>query len=163
MPGAEVRDSTGGGLTPTQSQLMAPAYYQAYRCCVVDASQRFIDWIPNTKWEFMPTGTAILEADSDVTPITGDPDDGDYLAVDNVLMPVGALPGDLDNDGTLEPHDAVTNVRAIIFKPNGMIPSIQKFVTIGEGSFVSGRWIVRNRKNMRDIRVDQYTGRITVQ
>ena len=168
MPGAEIRNSTDSSLNSVQAQALAPVYYQAFRPCVVDAAGDFSGWVPNTKWEFLPAGVAVLEADDDSgsaasTPGTNPSDrTGGYLTVDHVLMPVGAMSGDLDGDTILEAHDAVTHVRAVIFKPTGMLPSLQRYVTIGEGSYVFGQWIIRNRKNMRDIQIDQYTGRITV-
>jgi len=166
LPGAEIRNASGAALSSDQAQVLAPVYYQAFRPCLVDVNRRFAGWIANTKWEYLPTGVSVLEADSDngsaASNPSVDPDDGDFLAVDDVLMPVGAVLGDLDNDAVVEAHDAVTHVRAVIFKPTGMLPSLQKVVTVGEGSYVAGNWVIRNRKNMRDIRIDQYTGRITV-
>ena len=167
MPGLEV-ERNGSGLTSSERERAAPVLNIAFRTCIVDRANTFVEWVPNTKWEFLPVGTAILEADQDngtnASSSGGDPDDGTISNVDGVLFPVGEPVGDFDDDGTLEDtgDDLLENVRAIVFKPNGALASAQRVVTVGEGVY-TGDWLIRNRDNWRDIYVDQYTGRVTHQ
>ena len=165
MPGLEV-ERNGSALSNSERERAAPVLGIAFRSCIVDRTKTFVEWVPNTKWEFLPVGTAILEADQDngtaASSSGADPDDGTMTAVDDVLFPVGEPVGDFDNDGTLEDtgDDLLENVRAVVFKPNGALASVQRAVTVGEGVYAGG-WIFRNRDNWRDIYVDQYTGRVT--
>lgn len=166
MPGIEVQRNGGSALSASERERAAPVLNVAFRSCIVDRSNTFVEWVPNTKWEFLPVGTAVFEADQDngtaASASGANPSDGTFSNVDDVLFPVGEPVGDFDNDGALEDtgDDLLENIRAVVFKPNGALASAQRVVTVGEGVY-AGSWIIRNRDNWRDIYVDQYTGRVT--
>ncbi len=129
--------------------------YSAFRCCVVDSNRVFQDWIPNTKWEFIPAGAIVAEVDSDKETInTG------YTPADGTYTTVTAI----DEDG-----DSITDysgVRAIVFAPSGKISGVGvvgMFVTIIEGAVPSPNSapIIRNIENHNFLHVDYYTGRVS--
>ena len=127
-------------LLPTTNLADVPeSAYTAFRPCIVDGGTlAFSSWIENTQWEFVPVGTVIAQVD-----------DTGGLGTNNPAQIVTDVP---DGAGTV-------SVRAVIFRPTGRIHgSFQQFVTLAEGSAVAG---ITNNANTLDIRVDQYTGRIS--
>lgn len=165
--------TTHGGalLTSSFAATLAPVTYKAFRPCLVDANNQFLDWVPGTAWTFLPAGIAILEADMDKGSPGALPDDGAITRVDHVPLPVGDPQGDLNGNGVLEVDDTgagshgdlAHDVRSVVFKPSGRLPSLQCFVTLGEAEHDGSSWVMlRNRRNLVDICIDQYTGRIVV-
>lgn len=175
MPGTQMTTHGGTLLTAAFPEAVAPMTCKTFRPCLVDASNQFVDWVPGTTWTHLPAGIAILEADQDAGSSevrSGQPpQDGTFSKVNHVPLPVGAPTGDLNGNGSLETDtsgagahgDLAHNVRAIVFKPSGRLNSLQRYVTIGEAEHDGAQWAaIRNRANLVDVCVDQYTGRVVV-
>ena len=121
--------------------------YTSFRSCIVDdtgATPAFEEWIPNTKWESLPQGAAISEADADY-------ENDDTAAI---------------NDGTVTTITGVAvdsntyDMRAILFKPSGKLgDGTQRYVTVLEGVYENGNPVARNQTNIRCMKIDSYTGR----
>jgi len=121
----------------------------------VAANWTWQGWIPNTKWEYLPSGTVVVEADEDVAHMyparLGRPTEYSPSLVQNV---------DLNGDNVA---DSPNSVRSVIFKPTGALTDTlnRRYITLVEG-FYDGTVIRdRNRQNYRIIEVDVYTGRVT--
>lgn len=145
-------------LVPRGGQISSPGNvsYVAIRPCVVTrgSSPTFTRWIPNTKWEFLPAGSVIAEADNDLG-MQSPPNDG-VSGTNHTIATLGVSSGAVAS-GT-------TNVRAIVFRPTGRIQAAtQRIVTVAEGMYVGTGLQIRNTSNTYDIHVDQFTGRVTYQ
>ena len=131
-------------LMPGLNQGQAKYRYTAFRICQVDNAgpANFVAWVSGTKWEFLPTGAVIAEADQD-SGATNPPNDGTWT-------PVSGVPG------------FTGDCRAVIFKPTGApAGGAQRYVTVVDGFASNGTVTIKNAKNYVDILVDQYTGRIS--
>lgn len=165
------RDAPGTGSLPSDY------IHRSYRMCYVDenystaesgarGAQRtftFVSWVPGSNWEFVPTGTAILEWDMEYKGGSGDTDDVATLLnssnyheeVDNIdCSDIGA--------GT------VNNVLAAVFKPTGEIcAGLQRYLSLGEAVFSGATLTYTNnlpRKHEQGVlilKIDQYAGRIS--
>lgn len=119
--------------------------FTAFRSCEVDSSGQWVDWIDNTKWEYLPAGTIIRDVD----------------ATQGATTPVTEPVTVTDVDGV-----AADDFRAVIFKPNGAITygSGHLYVYVVEGYFDPSLTpplrIVRD-DNAQELEIGQYTGRIT--
>ena len=132
--------------------------YVAFRSCEVERNASappdftFASWIEGTKWEFLPVGATITEADEDYQDddtVSSWPDEtsAEYTTVGSVPEP----------DGT-----GVFTCRAIVFHPSGrMDAGLGKYVTVSESVSQGGSLTHRNRRNMQVIEVDEFSGRIT--
>jgi type II secretory pathway pseudopilin PulG len=123
--------------------------YVAFRACIVDSSDVFQDWIPNTKWEFVPIGAVIPQVSG-----ASDLDDPyNHLSADNATT-IASVP---DADAGIE-------IRAIMFAPSGKLAGgLEKRIQIVEGAFAEGAAapILRNTENHNTLVVDTYTGRVS--
>jgi len=135
--------------------------YCAFKPCFVTKSGSdwvWQSWIPTTKWEFLPSGAVVVEADEDVA------HDEDV----NIPWPATEYSPSLDKNVDLNGNgdgtdDSPNHVRAAIFKPTGALTDTlnRKFVTLAEGFYDGTAIRDRNRHNFRIIEVDIYTGRVT--
>lgn len=138
-------------LFPTDNSLREETAYTAFRSCIVDAQGDFDDtaggWVENAKWEFIPPGAVIADADDD-DPETagGDTSTGTMTTVDNVPNASGGR---------------TNGVRAIIFRSTGRIQDGERVVTIVEGMVEGTTPQARNSDNWIDLVVDHYTGRVS--
>jgi len=133
-------------LMPGLNQGPAENRYVAFRACQVDnqSPPNFIAWITGTKWEFLPTGSVIAEADQD-SGMQSPPNDGTSTLVTGV-------------DG----FSAGVSCRAVVFKPTGATAGgAQRFVTVANGFVSNGSLTIKNAQDYVDIKVDQYTGRVS--
>lgn len=126
----------------------APRHYTQFRACQVDASKVWVAWIPNTKWEVLPTGAIIAKADGTGTSPRDPPTD---------VTPTLA---------TGVPGFGASGVRAVFFKANGKQDESYygRYVWLAEGYPTAGPPIsakVRNTKNVIAIYIDAYSGRIS--
>ena len=152
--------------------------YSASRICYVikvpgsPPTYNFLAWVPNESWEFMPMGSMIFRANDSPTYTPSDP------------VPTGIL----DDDGTIPPthysvvqnvncskegwsatasdYDAMLNVRAIVFSPTGKLAdNAERYVKVGEGVPKPNAPLadanLTNKQNWVNVKIDQYTGRIT--
>lgn len=140
-----------------------------YGCCRMafvtgsGATYTWEEWLENTAWGFLPTGTAIMEADDDAGIATAgnyvkDPTDDNYTKVDGVpLTTLGA--------GTLG------GIRAAVFAPTGRLLGPTEWITVGDAVYTGGSWVIRNPDNsptnkscpnQQTLRLDQFTGRVSV-
>lgn len=155
--------------------------YQSFRAAVVTKDGEndyyiFSEWIAGTKWTFLPVGAVIAEADGDY----------DALTSDDPPEPKGDSWNIGDDDHTLQkvsdstsPNIRIfagvsnTNVRAVIFKPNGRC--VQKiYVTIMEGVNATPEPTSQeeleaesefefqgyNKNNIRVLEISPFTGKI---
>lgn len=122
--------------------------YKSYRPCIVNSSNVFQSWVPDEKWDILPTGTIVRSVTTSSSADPGTFTGSEIISSvsdNNVLSSTSSLP-------------------AIIFKPTGEITGSKVFVTVGEGFFKSGSLLSTTTKNTADnamITVDQYTGRIS--
>lgn len=142
-------------LMPRDDEIGPPAvarHYTQFRACEYSfngVSTNFVAWIPNTKWETLPTGAIIARMARSMFSLTGPGDP----PTDTSPEVVSNVPG----------FALASPVRAILFKPNGQLEkSVSQYVWLAEG-FPTGTNIakVRNTKNVIAIYVDVYTGRIS--
>ncbi len=164
------RDAPGTGSLPSDY------IHRSYRMCYVDENYStsesasraasktftFVSWVPGSNWEFVPTGTTILEYDQEYKAGAGGSDDvANILNTSNYHEEVDGVDCSDIDAGT------VNNVLAAIFKPTGEIPSVQRYLSVGEAVFSSGSLQFTNnlpRKHEQGVlilKVDGYTGRIT--
>lgn len=134
--------------------------YTAFRTCVVDSSGNFVEWVPDTKWESLPQGVIISEVDNDYTN-----DDTDDLSVTTTDDPNTTIEDvDVDSDGIGDgDSDGVgdSTMRAVMFAPSGKLgDGNQRYVTVLEGVY-SGGPVARNQSNIKSMKIDTYTGRVT--
>lgn len=126
--------------------------YVGFRTARWNAVTNVFQGIPGTKWEFLPKGTVIAEADNDKNPDQNDnpwtPKDDTYTAVDY----------DEDGDGS---RDYGGGLRAVVFLPSGRLDSDQRYVTITQGFFTGTQLQITNRENYAILEIDQYTGRVS--
>ena len=153
--------------------------YNASRICYVikvsssTPTYNFLSWVPNETWEFMPMGSMIFRANNtkDYTPATlpaatvaAGISDGTagthYSVVQNV---------DCSKDNwsaTAADYNDMDNVRAIVFSPTGKLAdNAERYVKVGEGVPVPNAPLtdanLTNKQNWVNVKIDQYTGRIT--
>jgi Tfp pilus assembly protein FimT len=165
-------DNTINPWSVAERNSLNPFLHVSFRSCFVDGSGNFEEWVPNSQWEYLPVGSAIFEADTDQTTTNFTPtniNDSGGTYVKDVLFPVGTIIGDFNGNNILEDgvsvsdkDDLLKNVRAVIFKPTGALDSSSSeiVVTVGEGLYVNGNWIIRNGKNWQDLMLNPYTGRL---
>jgi prepilin-type N-terminal cleavage/methylation domain-containing protein len=124
--------------------------YKSYRPCIVSSSNVFQSWVPNEKWDLLPTGTIIRSISISLSPSVGTFESGTSNTVTSIID-TNVLP-------------SISSLPAIIFKPTGEIEGNRVYVTAGEGFFKSGSALSSTTKNATDnamITVDQFTGRIS--
>ncbi len=121
--------------------------YVAFRSCVLDSSYQWQSWITGTKWEFLPTGAVIAEADDD-NGMDNPPQDQTMTVVTGPT-------------GSQFLSDFPTGCRAVIFKPTGATAGGQRCMTVAEGFVSNGSLTIKNAQDYVDIYVDQYTGRVS--
>ena len=140
----------------TPSGLPDSYYYKSYRACIVDNIHYqycdFVEWINGEKWEFMPTGTAILDIDS--TPghtATGAGTftiAGSNQGIRNVDL--SSIGGNADTDG----------LRAVVFLNTGKttLRTGTKYITVGNSVLLEDS--VTSNSNQTDIEITSQTGKI---
>jgi hypothetical protein len=122
------------------------------------------EWIETRDWAFLPTGTAIMEADHDAgiyNETTGAyasiPQDDRYAYVNGV--PLSQLGGGTGNQ-----------VRAAVFSATGQLLGDTSWITVGDGVF-TGQWLIRNpadeatnksAANQLSIKINSFSGICTV-
>ena len=141
----------------TEADLPSEYLYKSYRACVVDNMHyQYCDfnyWVPGDKWEFMPTGTAILDVDATAGHVgTGA---GTFLyggsnqGIRNVNF--SDIGGSNDTD----------YVKGIVFFPTGKpaLRASSKFVAIGDAASLEAG--AASTSNIIDISINSTNGRIT--
>jgi len=131
-------------IIPTNETTLPSSYlYKSFRPCVIDSSNNFLFWVQDEKWEFMNTGTAILDIDD-----TSGYDTGSFAfatEVDNV------------NFSSIGGSISVNSVVGVVFQPTGQTSGATKYVIVGDSTILDGSVSI----NYIDIIIDQYTGRIS--
>ena len=184
MPGKDFKQPEDGEKTDEYN-------FRSFRAAIVEATDEskefdFVKWFPGTEWTFLPKGAVIAEADGDgVTTSSSDTgvecledyngtelksrhvtdkwlDSNKLESDDNTTMTV------VKDTSSAKMVEGKTNdkVRAIIFQPNGRVVGGQNmYVTLVEGvAGESGSSYVLtngNKDNMRLMKINQYTGKIT--
>ncbi len=121
----------------------------------------FVDWVPASKWLYMPVGALIMEVDQDI----GIQDNVTYS---NNPMDNGATTIDkVDLSAALGGNASIDNVRCIIFASTGRIIGNGLHVTIGEAAFANGYWIIKraadtptniSSANQVNLELNRFTG-----
>jgi type II secretory pathway pseudopilin PulG len=135
-------------IIPTTENLPPEYLYKTYRPCVVNKNFKFSNWVFGEKWEFLPTGTAILDVDGTL----GHPDTGT---------------GNFESAGTITSVDfssiggGTASAKGIVFTPTGKTtnPATRKYVAVGSSILLEGG--VTSTSNYIEITIDQYSGRIS--
>ncbi len=183
MPGEKFDQPSDGSTTDEYN-------FRAFRAAIVEATDNsrefdFVKWFPGTEWGFLPKGAVLAEADGDgVTTSSSDTGvecleeyNGTELKSRHVTdkwLDSNKLKGDdsttmtvVKDTSSAKMVDGGTNdeVRAIIFQPNGRVVGGQNmYVTLvegvptGEGTYILANG---NTNNMRLMKINQYTGKIT--
>ena len=135
-------------IIPTTESLSSEYLYKAYRPCIVNSSFVFQGWVSGEKWEFMPTGTAILD-------------------VDGTLGHIATGAGSFTSAGAITSVDfssigggASIPSKGIVFTATGKTsnPSTRKYVVVGDSlSLETGT----ATSNYIEITIDLYSGRIS--
>lgn len=158
MPQADVN----GTPSPAGKKIPDTCYNAAYRACIVNnlsgSTADFVRWVPNETWQYLPTGSLILELDDSNSdaPIPN-PSNGTTTTINNVdfddVRPHGT---------TASSYQDVDTIPAILFKPTGRAGG-QRYVEIGEGQYQGGSLTITNRDPAAyiTVTVDQYTGRVS--
>lgn len=138
-------------LMPSNGEMIEPELsYTALRTCEVTGGPlpRFVMWLPNTKWEYLPLGAVVAEADDDEN-MSAPPADGQYSKViPDAANAIGAASG--------------RTVRAVVFRKTGCtIAPTRMYVTIAEGVVVGGALTIKNADNTMDLSVNQFTGQVS--
>jgi prepilin-type N-terminal cleavage/methylation domain-containing protein len=167
------RDAPGTGAGGLPSEYI----HRGHRMCIVNENYStsengapryanktftFVCWIPGSNWEFTPTGTAILEYDQEYKVGAGSTDDvANILNASNPHEEVDGVDCSDIGAGT------VNNVQAAIFKATGEIPSLQRYLSVGEAVYSNASLTYTNDltrvhgKGVLILKVDGYTGRVT--
>ena len=153
--------------------------YQAFRSAYVSGSGSnwtLGEWVPGTQWSFLPSGAVIAAIDKNHGSI-------EYNSTTNEWEPVSSWtpadncatvgdrkhkedPDNPDSDDVLdapiiEGVSTNSNVRAVIFKPNGRALN-REYITIMEGICMdnsNSASIERsNQNNINVIEINEYTG-----
>lgn len=125
--------------------------YKSYRPCIVNSSNVFQEWVPDEKWEFLPSGVIIQDISENITGyvdgLFGDNTNDITNVIDNNVFP-----------GT----NSIQTLKGVSFKSTGdLSKGNNKFIAIGEGTDPTTAAGRHNPSNMAIIKVDQYTGRIS--
>jgi len=189
MPGTDFKQPADGATTDEYN-------FRAFRAAIVeedddndDNTFNFKAWFPGTEWSFLPKGAVIAEADGDAEAKTETEGveckieydtDGEvkkreqfnnWLGSDSKLGQDATYTKINDNgdDHRMVEGKNNTDVRAVVFKPNGRVAGGTKFVTLIEGiptgaTSATGdyyRLVNGNINNMRLMRVARLTGKVT--
>lgn len=189
MPGTDFKQPEDGKTTDEYN-------FRSFRAAIVeedddnnDNTFNFKAWFPGTEWSFLPKGAVIAEVDGDA-----DTMDDSSTTVECIVSPLGSGEVDTRNlnkkwlgtdsklgqDGTYTKINDTSSakmvdgkinsdVRAVVFKPNGQVAGGTKFVTLIEGiptehgsdSNPEYRLTNGNIENMRLMRVGRLTGKVT--
>jgi len=113
---------------------------KSYRPCVVDRSMNFMYWVRDNKWEFLPTSSAIIDIDNNTKY-----DLGSFTEATSIV----------DVNFNNDPY----SLKGIVFKPCGLsLNQDDTFVVIGNINILDGKAVAHNQI---DIKIDQYSGRIS--
>ncbi len=188
MPGTDFKQPDDGKTTDEYN-------FRSFRAAIVeedddndDNTFNFKVWFPGTEWSFLPKGAVIAEADGDSESKTAtegveckiDYDtEGEVKTREQYDNWLGS-DSKLGQDGTYTKINDTSsakmvdgknnsNVRAVVFKPNGRVAGGTKFVTLIEGvptevTSATGdyyRLTNGNINNMRLMRVGRLTGKVT--
>ena len=141
----------------TEADLPSNYYYKTYRAGIVSSSNVFQSWVPGEKWEFMPTGTAILDVDA-ILGHSGT-DVGNFDSAGGT--PVASTGTDGVDFSSIGGSDDTDNVRGIIFSPTGKTvnTSVRKYVVVGDSLLLENE--VTSTSNYIEITIDLFSGRIS--
>ncbi len=136
--------------------------YMGMKLCVVSSTSTtsggittytFKRWIPSENWSFLPTGTAIIHIDNTAGFVDGS--SSDHEEVDSVNL------HEIKPSATT--YDTVNDIKAIVFKPTGKpVGSGARYVTVGESTYNGTALVHPGASNRMDVKVDQYTGKVTI-
>ena len=186
MPGKDFKQPSDGETTDEYK-------FRSFRAAIVeddgdgdDNTYNFKEWFPGTEWGFLPKGSVIAEVDGDAESKTEAEGveckieydtDGEvkkrnlyegWLGSDNKLGQDGTYTRVSDNGSAKMVDESGTDnsdVRAVVFKPNGRVSGGTKYVTIVEGvvseSGSDYRLANGNIRNMRLMKVARLTGKVT--
>jgi len=135
----------------------------------------WVQWIDDTSWSFVPTGSAIMEVDND----TGIANGASTLVVNPVDNSFAATTIDYGEMSSLTTAAGPFNCRCVVFHPTGRILGDSDQVTVGDAVYMgSNNWAVKNPAqagnpfydngqtyscaNQFNIALDAYTGRAVV-
>ena len=134
--------------------------YTAFRSCIVKNGDEFKKWIENTEWNYVPTGSSIIQVlDS---PPSDSPVSGEYDSTtgwSDTFEDIQKVNYDWNNDGTASEKRVD---RAVVFEPTGRLSHTGVYVTACEAVYKSGNKTVRNGNNWISMKVNQFTGRVEV-
>ncbi len=173
MPGAGyARNTTDDSVYP----------FQSFRAAIVNnTTHAFEQWVEGTEWTFLPTGTIIASVSGNeiaLQSINKDPSDPSspmitvpkdswspaYGSLGEEVADAAASPFMNETDGTGTRN--TSNVRAVIFKPNGrctqklyvtVMEGVYSEVALGESKTEPERTVLTN---IRVMEINAFTGQI---
>ncbi len=129
--------------------------YKSYRPCVVNSSNVFQSWVPDEKWDILPTGVIVQD-------IIAETDIGYYPSGYKNGLFSGATTVDTSSNSDVAVFSSSGQTfKGISFKPTGDLSGDTKFVRVGEGTNPTSTATMKNTANYAIIKIDQYTGRIS--
>jgi type II secretory pathway pseudopilin PulG len=155
--------------TMTGNHLPSQYYDRSYRVCIVQKNASsgydFKRWLPGENWQFLSTGVAIFETDTDqgVTFNSAKPTNNDTCTRINKIK-LGDINSALDDTNST---DDTNDVAGIVFHPTGKSKHAGAdggyFIEIGEGTFSGSDLVVTNQNTgaVVSIKVADYTGRVS--
>lgn len=141
---------------------------QAFRSAYVTGDSpdyKFEKWVPGTEWTFLPNGAVIAMVENDTaTTIKYDATEKGYFpTTDSYTLADGSGIATVEDDGSNKLFDgnSNSNIRAIVFKPNGRA-AFKSYITVMEGHCISNSDSIEreNRKNIKVMEVNQFTGQL---
>jgi Tfp pilus assembly protein FimT len=130
-------------IIPTTQDLPSTYLYKTFRPCTVNSNNVFQKWIYGERWDFLPTGTAILDVDNN-----SGYDAGNFTAASTITgIDFSDIGGTTDS------------AKGIVFTPVGKSSGSRKFVVVGDSLVLEDG--IDSTSNQIDITIDTYTGRIS--
>lgn len=151
------------GATDYPSSGIPSDYYnRSYRACIVkydDPDYKFVRWLPNETWQFLPVGVLFLDTGKDNSddPVNNESERNNGIGNNHLVDEVNF--SDLSGGGS-----SVKDVCAVIFKPTGRIPEPdERYIEIGEGKYDGSAIVVTNKNvdSLVTVKIDQFTGRVS--
>ena len=119
--------------------------YSAYRVCVVDSSNAFLEWIEDENWKTLPKGVLRVILSSEAT---------NFESISINTTDIGGA--------------ASTSVKALVFQKDGKLTMSSPRIRLCQGRYAGGNLIFTERTDSgniinQPILVNQFSGKVTVE
>ena len=139
---------------------------QAFRSAYVTGEGpefSFDSWVPGTEWSFLPTGAVIgIVENGTYSTLSFDSEESAYIPKNDYDISDGSgIPCVSDTATAKMFSSSNSQVRAIVFKPNGRA-AFKSYVTVMEGLCEDNSSGVEraNKSNIKVMEINQFTGQV---